>query len=99
VPTILRIQGFRVYFWSREPSEPPHVHLDKGGPRRRYAGAPSHWPVTLAFRPTSWVLFCDWFASSNLRCWRHGMSSSAQAEGADIRVRAVTVSEDELTVH
>jgi len=26
------------------------------------------------------------------------MSSSAQAEGADIRVRAVTVSEDELTV-
>jgi hypothetical protein len=26
------------------------------------------------------------------------MSSSAQAEGADIRVRTVTVSEDELTV-
>lgn len=31
MPTILRIQGFRVYFWSREPNEPPHVHLDKGG--------------------------------------------------------------------
>jgi hypothetical protein len=31
VPTILRIQGFRVYFWSHEPNEPPHVHTDKGG--------------------------------------------------------------------
>jgi hypothetical protein len=31
VPTILRIQGFRVYFYSREPNEPPHVHLDNGG--------------------------------------------------------------------
>jgi len=30
VPTVLRVQGFRVYFWSREPNEPPHVHLDKG---------------------------------------------------------------------
>ena len=31
MPTILRIQGFRVYSWSRETNEPPHVHLDKGG--------------------------------------------------------------------
>jgi hypothetical protein len=31
VPTILRVQGFRVYFWSSEPNEPPHVHLDRGG--------------------------------------------------------------------
>jgi hypothetical protein len=31
VPTILRVQGYRVYFWSHEPNGPPHVHLDKGG--------------------------------------------------------------------
>jgi hypothetical protein len=31
VPTILRADGFRIYFWSHEPNEPPHVHLDKGG--------------------------------------------------------------------
>ena len=30
VPAILHTQGSRVYFWSREPNEPPHVHLDKG---------------------------------------------------------------------
>jgi len=42
VPTILRIQGSGI-FLEREPSEPPHVHLDKGGPRRRYGWSPSHW--------------------------------------------------------
>lgn len=31
MPTILRAQGFRLYFWSREPNEPPHVHVDRGG--------------------------------------------------------------------
>jgi hypothetical protein len=29
VPTILRIDGFRFYFYSHEPNEPPHVHVDK----------------------------------------------------------------------
>ncbi len=28
--TVLCTQGFRFYFWSREPNEPPHVHLDRG---------------------------------------------------------------------
>ncbi|MEO9189460.1 MAG: DUF4160 domain-containing protein [Acetobacteraceae bacterium] len=31
MPTILRTEGFRLYFWSREPNEPPHVHVDKAG--------------------------------------------------------------------
>lgn len=31
MPTVLRAQGFRLYFWSREPNEPPHVHVDRGG--------------------------------------------------------------------
>lgn len=31
MPMIARIDGFRIYFWSHEPNEPPHVHLDKGG--------------------------------------------------------------------
>ena len=43
------------------------------------------------------LLFCDWPASISPSCWWHGMSSPAQAEGADTRVRDVTVSEDELT--
>jgi len=28
--TVLRIGGFRFYFYSHEPHEPPHVHVDRG---------------------------------------------------------------------
>ena len=31
MPTVLRVRGFRVYFYSHEPNEPPHVHVDKSG--------------------------------------------------------------------
>jgi len=31
MPTILRVDGFRVYFYSHEPGEPPHVHVDRTG--------------------------------------------------------------------
>lgn len=30
MPTVLRIEGFRFYFYSHEPNEPPHVHIDRG---------------------------------------------------------------------
>jgi hypothetical protein len=29
VPTIFRHRGYRVYFHSHEPNEPPHVHIDR----------------------------------------------------------------------
>ena len=31
MPTGLRQDGYRFYFYSHEPNEPPHVHVDKGG--------------------------------------------------------------------
>ena len=31
MPTVLRIGPLRFYFYSHEPNEPPHVHIDKGG--------------------------------------------------------------------
>jgi hypothetical protein len=31
MPTIFRLDGYRFYFYSHEPNEPPHVHIDKGG--------------------------------------------------------------------
>lgn len=30
MPTVLRIDGFRFYFYSHEPNEPPHIHVDRG---------------------------------------------------------------------
>jgi len=31
MPTVLRRDGFRVYFYSHEPNEPAHVHVDRAG--------------------------------------------------------------------
>ena len=30
MPTIHRQDGYRFYFYSHEPNEPPHVHVDHG---------------------------------------------------------------------
>ena len=30
MPTVLRIHGYRFYFYALEGTEPPHVHVDKG---------------------------------------------------------------------
>ncbi|RYY94671.1 MAG: DUF4160 domain-containing protein [Alphaproteobacteria bacterium] len=31
MPTVLRWNGYRFYFFSNEGAEPPHIHIDKGG--------------------------------------------------------------------
>ena len=30
MPTVLRQGPYRFYFFSHEPGEPPHVHVDRG---------------------------------------------------------------------
>jgi Domain of unknown function (DUF4160) len=30
MPTLIRINGFRFFFYSNENNEPPHVHIEKG---------------------------------------------------------------------
>ena len=30
MPTILRLYGYRFYFFSHEPNEPPHIYIDRG---------------------------------------------------------------------
>ena len=29
MPTVLRLNEYRFYFFSHEPNEPPHVHVDR----------------------------------------------------------------------
>jgi hypothetical protein len=36
VPTVLRWEGYRFYFFSNEGSEPPHIHIDKAGNTAKY---------------------------------------------------------------
>ncbi|MGH7102496.1 MAG: DUF4160 domain-containing protein [Acetobacteraceae bacterium] len=35
MPAVLRADGHRVYFYSHEANEPPHVHVDRGGASAR----------------------------------------------------------------
>ena len=29
MPTVLRLGSYRLYFYSHEPDEPPHIHIDR----------------------------------------------------------------------
>ena len=31
MPTVFRTGGLRLYFYSRETGEPPHIHIDRAG--------------------------------------------------------------------
>ena len=44
MPAVLRIRGFKFFFYSQEGNEPPHIHVEKGD------GAAKFWldPVKLA---------------------------------------------------
>ncbi|MCA9947291.1 MAG: DUF4160 domain-containing protein [Anaerolineales bacterium] len=44
MPTILRIGPYRFYFYSHEPNEPPHIHIDRDDKSAKF------WvnPVSLA---------------------------------------------------
>ena len=44
MPTVLRIGPFKFYFYSHEPNEPPHIHID----RERYSAKFWLEPVALA---------------------------------------------------
>jgi hypothetical protein len=51
MPTVLRIEGFRLYFYSHEPNEPPHVHVDRGEASAKVWLEPVALARNLGFRP------------------------------------------------
>jgi hypothetical protein len=51
MPTINRIDGFRFYFYSHEPNEPPHVHVDRGGATAKYWLVPVALPRSVGYKP------------------------------------------------
>jgi len=36
MPTVLEIEGYKFYFYSKEGNEPPHVHVKKGGGEAKF---------------------------------------------------------------
>lgn len=50
MPTVLKLQGYRFYFYSHEPNEPPHVHVDKGGSSAKFWLQPVGLARNIGFR-------------------------------------------------
>ena len=36
MPTVLKLDRYRFYFYSREPNEPPHIHVEWDGRLAKY---------------------------------------------------------------
>jgi hypothetical protein len=51
VPTVLRSGPYRVYFYSHEPDEPPHVHVDRDDQSAKFWLKPVALARNLGFSP------------------------------------------------
>jgi hypothetical protein len=50
MPTVLRVEGFRFFFYSAEPGEPPHVHVAHSGKAAKYWLEPVELASSEGFR-------------------------------------------------
>ena len=48
MPTVLRLIAFRFYFYSHEPNEPPHIHVDRD----------EDTPVPASAPRDGWIPYC-----------------------------------------
>lgn len=51
MPTVLRVDAYRFYFYSHEPNEPPHVHVDRDDAALKAWLAPVSLARNRGFRP------------------------------------------------
>ena len=51
MPTVLRAGPYRVYFYSHEPNEPPHMHVDRDDQSAKFWLQPVSLAVNLGFSP------------------------------------------------
>ena len=49
MPTVLRHGPYRIYFYSHEPNEPPHVHVDRDNLSAKFWLNPVSLAVNLGF--------------------------------------------------
>lgn len=50
MPTILRIKGYRFFFFSLEGSEPPHIHVEQGDKVAKFWLKPINLASSTGFR-------------------------------------------------
>ena len=50
MPTVLRVKGYRIGFYSSEPDEPAHVHVQKAGNEAKFWLGPVQLSWNKGFR-------------------------------------------------
>ena len=51
MPTVKRVGPYRIYFYSHEPNEPPHVHIDREQLSAKFWLDPAGLARNYGFRP------------------------------------------------
>jgi hypothetical protein len=51
MPTVLRTEGFRFYFYSHETNEPPHIHVDRENSTAKFWVEPVSLARNIGFTP------------------------------------------------
>jgi len=51
MPTIARIGPYRIYFYSQDRREPPHVHVDRDAHTAKFWLVPVELDYNIGFRP------------------------------------------------
>ncbi len=51
MPTVLRFEAYRFYFYSHEPNEPPHIHIDRGNLSAKFWLSPISLAKNIGFNP------------------------------------------------
>ena len=60
MPTVLRSGPYRFYFYSHEPNEPPHIHVDRDDLSAKFWLSPSNWRATLDFALANYARYNRW---------------------------------------
>lgn len=50
MPTVLRVKGYRFFFFSLEGNEPPHIHIEQGNRVAKYWLSPVNLASSSGFR-------------------------------------------------
>ena len=96
MPTVSRSGPYRFYFYSHEPSEPPHIHVDRDDSSAKFWTDPVQLAANFGFRAHELREYNGWCSNAGPSLWRHGMSFSEA--GADERVLGVEFNDDALSV-
>ncbi len=51
MPTVLRIGSYKFYFYSQEPNEPPHIHIDRDNLSAKFWLEPVALAKNIGFSP------------------------------------------------